>query len=701
MGCGASQESSSSNTTADRWEIIEKRIPYHPTDAMLAPRQSLWTAFDVAVRNSLTKEDCLKGCRHELQLESLFPKELRAASDAAWESTHLLREKADATINVDPQEWRLYLRFLHDDLQLAALFNGIEGCGATTSDTITKADFTSAQAALAKWGAYIPDPEVVFAEISAGEPNMTFGAFSDWAVKNRMDRENGIQQPAQPAAGDQQPAPANADPAAAPVPTEAPAAVSAESAEQPPADKSTSAEAPNEQAEAEQQPAPSANPVPILAPAPVAAAAAATTVDPAQRRQALAGLQSQLPNSASGTNKSRRQRDAIFAQFTQTATLTAADANKGADNVLALSTIAGSAAAASSISQLAFTAATNGGSLMDRSTFRLYARYLAAYFELLAIMGIDVAATADDSTKVPITQQAFVAAASQLIAWGANIKEGEEAAAYTGLLKGAFVLQFGAFVNWATIGRLDSEADDNVQELNTQDAFALAQKGEPTAEEKAAQEQEGQRLATLWADLRTRLPRLKTKTENDQRGALFKQFDTTEAGAISYAEAEKGSRDLLALHNFQSDISPILRRAFSHAAYARAVATGADPTIPRTLEGVTIERAEFRLFLVYIYNYLLLNVTFESLGFDSKVAFNYSVFATQLVPIVEGWGVEVPSPQTVFEQELDKFGLGVTTFDIFSTWAVDKQIEVQNAQAEQKKAKKKGDGLATEESVAV
>lgn len=691
MGCGASQEQPS-NPTANRWEVIEQRIPYHPTDAMLAPRQALWAAFDVSVRNSLTKEDCLKGCQHELQLASLFPKELKTANNAAWESTHLLREKADATVNVDPQEWRLYLRFLRDDLQLVALFDEIEGCQVTTNGNITKEEFIAAQPALAKWGAHIPEPESVFAEISAGEQHITFVAFSDWAVKNRMDRENGIQ----PAAAPQQPV-ADATPttSAAPIPA---AVDSAAAPENPPTTvedrndnqaNSNSVEAPAEQAAVEQQQAP-------------AAAAPAAPADPAKRYESLSNLKAALPPSVAGTNASRLQRNAVFTQFTQADHLSVAEANAGADAILGLSTIAGSETSGAAINQLAFDAATNGGTVMDKQTFRMYARYLAAYFELLEIFGVDVTAATDDTSRMPITQQAFTSAAPQLINWGANIKEGEEEATYTSLLKGAFVVQFGSIVTWAVGGRLDAEADDLSQELATREAVALAQKGEPTAEDKAAQEQEAQRLATLWADLRTRLPRLKTKTENDQRAALFKQFDTTEAGYISYAQAEIGCREHLAIHNYQPDISHVIRRAFSYAANSKAVAAGADPNIPRSLEGVTIEKAEFRVFLVYLYNYLMLNVTFESLGLDSKVAFMYSTFATQLVPIVEGWGVEVPSPQAVFEQELDKFGFGLTTFDIFSTWAVPKQIDVQNAQAEQKKAKKKGaDGLTTEESVAV
>eukprot|EP00744_Colponema_vietnamica_P008010 GILI01011456.1.p1 GENE.GILI01011456.1~~GILI01011456.1.p1 ORF type:complete len:442 (+),score=64.33 GILI01011456.1:53-1378(+) len=87
-----------------------------------------------------------------------------------------------------------------------------------------------------------------------------------------------------------------------------------------------------------------------------------------------------------------------------------------------------------------------------------------------------------------------------------------------------------------------------------------------------------------------------------------------------------------------------------------------------------LQRDEFRLFLMYIADYMELYFAFQSVDSSGDNKVSLGEFASAL-PLLKGWGIVIEDPEVVFN-EIDKSGDGSLTFKEFSEWAIEKHMQV-------------------------
>ena len=183
MGCGASAV----QTTGTKWEILDARLPYRKDKADLKKREVLFKKFDQSNRGNLSADDCLTGCVKHLLLKDICEKDVGRVSQAAFDASHLLRTKADATDNVDPQEFRLYLQYLRDFFEYSSIFDEVDKSG---DGTISKEEFKVSAPKFKKYGVPIADSDSVFREVDTDKRGtISFAEFCDWASQQELDRE--------------------------------------------------------------------------------------------------------------------------------------------------------------------------------------------------------------------------------------------------------------------------------------------------------------------------------------------------------------------------------------------------------------------------------------------------------------------------------------------------------------------------------
>lgn len=197
---------------------------------------------------------------------------------------------------------------------------------------------------------------------------------------------------------------------------------------------------------------------------------------------------------------------------------------------------------------------------------------------------------------------------------------------------------------------------------------------------------------TQWTAIRTRLPRSKTPDELKRRDALYKLFDPNGNGYLSFAEVERGAKAVLGLDTIIRDerqLQSVLVRAFNCAKAARmasrglgmgagggagvgaAIASAADED-----QNHVIERVEFRLLLVYIYDYFEMWVAFDEIDSSNDKSVSLEEF-TAAVPRIRAWGVTVRDPEATF-RSIDASGGGIVSFQEFAEWAIQQHLRVDS-----------------------
>eukprot|EP00744_Colponema_vietnamica_P014851 GILI01020796.1.p1 GENE.GILI01020796.1~~GILI01020796.1.p1 ORF type:complete len:198 (-),score=35.96 GILI01020796.1:166-759(-) len=178
---------------------------------------------------------------------------------------------------------------------------------------------------------------------------------------------------------------------------------------------------------------------------------------------------------------------------------------------------------------------------------------------------------------------------------------------------------------------------------------------------------------TEWEKIRSKLPRNKTPDELKKRDELFRRFDPNGNGFLTYAEVEKGATEVLGLHKVipTEQLQAVLVRAFNTCKSAR-VAKGAAADDQNNF----IERVEFRLLLVYIYDYFEMYVAFDEIDSSNDKKVSMEEFK-KAVPQVRAWGVTVEDPEATFKT-IDKDGNGSVTFTEFAEWAIQQHLNVDS-----------------------
>ena len=145
---------------------------------------------------------------------------------------------------------------------------------------------------------------------------------------------------------------------------------------------------------------------------------------------------------------------------------------------------------------------------------------------------------------------------------------------------------------------------------------------------------------------------------------MFDDIDLNGNGYLSLAEVDKGIRDVLQCDEL-FNAKPAIMRAFQAAKGAAKTGSklGAD----------FVERAEFRLLLVYLKRYFELFLMFEVLdtGHDRRVGLEE--FSKAVNQLERRWGMVIADSTTAFT-EIDRDGGGQILFDEFCDWAIEQNI---------------------------
>lgn len=194
-----------------------------------------------------------------------------------------------------------------------------------------------------------------------------------------------------------------------------------------------------------------------------------------------------------------------------------------------------------------------------------------------------------------------------------------------------------------------------------------ANNGEQQQQNTAGADSGKKELAANWAAVSGKLPRGRSAEEVEARAKLFASWDPNGNKMLSLAEITTGCIGL-GLDKLTPNLSPILLRA-----YTKAKDVG-------TKEGDKNDNAdfvnakEFRLLLVYIYDYFELNVAFNEIDSSNDRRVTLEEFK-KAVPRLQEWGVPVADAEAEFKL-IDKNGGGVVLFDEFCEWAIAKHLDV-------------------------
>jgi Ca2+-binding EF-hand superfamily protein len=165
-----------------------------------------------------------------------------------------------------------------------------------------------------------------------------------------------------------------------------------------------------------------------------------------------------------------------------------------------------------------------------------------------------------------------------------------------------------------------------------------------------------------WAAVQAKLPVDKDEASKQKRMAMFDQFDPNKNGYLSLAEIDKGMRDVLGLQDL-FDAKPVLMRAYQ-------AAKGINPKPGRGEDYV--ERAEFRMLLVYLKAYLKIWEVFSKADSSDDRRLDRKEFA-KAFPTLQQWAGGL-NEQQVWDTVLPK-GAQHILFTEFAQWAIEKELK--------------------------
>eukprot|EP00758_Cryptobia_borreli_P003794 Tbor_TRINITY_DN3989_c0_g1::TRINITY_DN3989_c0_g1_i2::g.798::m.798 len=173
-----------------------------------------------------------------------------------------------------------------------------------------------------------------------------------------------------------------------------------------------------------------------------------------------------------------------------------------------------------------------------------------------------------------------------------------------------------------------------------------------------------------WEMMRQKLPRTRSAEDNKKRDDLFKLFDPNGNGHLSLAEVDKGAREILQLHKITDKLSPILIRAFTAAKDVRKRHGHTNDNTDY------VQCPEFRLLLVYIYDYFEMWVAFDEIDTSDDRRVSLKEFKAA-VPMIESWGIKISNPEATFKS-IDNNGGGMILFSEFCDWAIAQHLDVDD-----------------------
>jgi len=148
---------------------------------------------------------------------------------------------------------------------------------------------------------------------------------------------------------------------------------------------------------------------------------------------------------------------------------------------------------------------------------------------------------------------------------------------------------------------------------------------------------------------------------------MFQDFDPNSNGLLSLSEVTKGIRDVLHLEAVV-DAKPAIIAAFTAAKASQKSSRG------KTGDDY-IELKEFRYFLLALRQYFEYWVAFNRVDVDHDKRISLIEFMENS-KMIEGW-VKTPVNEATFN-EIDTNKGGLILFDEFASWALKKQLDLED-----------------------
>ena len=134
---------------------------------------------------------------------------------------------------------------------------------------------------------------------------------------------------------------------------------------------------------------------------------------------------------------------------------------------------------------------------------------------------------------------------------------------------------------------------------------------------------------------------------------------------MSLAEADFGVKNVLKMGEVIP--APVIMRAFQAAKGVNKSGAANDDFV---------ELSEFRIFLLYLRQYLELWVMFDAIDTSKDKLIEEKEFSAA-VEMVEKWGLKVEDPAKMFK-EIDADGSGKVMFDEFAHWAIHRKLDLED-----------------------
>ena len=170
-----------------------------------------------------------------------------------------------------------------------------------------------------------------------------------------------------------------------------------------------------------------------------------------------------------------------------------------------------------------------------------------------------------------------------------------------------------------------------------------------------------------WNKLISKLPVAKNAEERKKRREMFSAIDMNGNGYVSLAEIDRGIQDVLNLPEVFNCKKPIMRAFQAAKTKYKAKSKYSDDYI---------EWMEFRIFLVYLRQYFEYWVMFERVDVSGDHKISLDEFK-KAIPTMKKWGVVITDPVKEFKK-IDKNGGGSIMFDEFCTYAIQKNLDLED-----------------------
>ena len=174
-------------------------------------------------------------------------------------------------------------------------------------------------------------------------------------------------------------------------------------------------------------------------------------------------------------------------------------------------------------------------------------------------------------------------------------------------------------------------------------------------------------MSVDWAAIKKALPILKNHEHFEERNRIWEGIDVNGNGYVSLAELDKGLRDNIGNVDL-FDCKPAIIRA--HQAAKNKVKT-------KKFHGTDyVERAEFRLVLVYLRQYFEYYQAFKRVDKNNDDRIDREEFCTSQ-ELLETWVGPIHDMNAAFD-DVDLNGGGMILFNEFVRWAIYKNLDLED-----------------------